>query len=208
MLCDSFRPGKMSLRMWAFFGGAFACLWFVSSPFHLVARVFKVPTASMEPTLLGPKGGSSADHLIADRLSYRFVAARRGDLIVFPASGVPGLANSGLSGRGAFFMARIVGMPGERIRIADGKVYADGRPLGESDGVPTLSYSENAGGGSTAEREGANFIVGPKEYFVLGDNSAQSYDSRYWGGVPASAVYGKITMIYYPFSRMQRVGGR
>lgn len=99
-------------------------------------------------------------------------------------------------------------MPGERIRIADGKVYADGRPLGESDGVPTLSYSENAGGGSTAEREGANFIVGPKEYFVLGDNSAQSYDSRYWGGVPASAVYGKITMIYYPFSRMQRVGGR
>lgn len=206
MLCDSFRPGKMTLPLWLLLGGFFTIILIFPSPARFVARAFKVPTSSMEPTLLGPKQHSPPDHLIADRLSYRFSDPRRGDLIVFPASKVPGLANSGLPEREAFFVVRIVGMPGERIRIADGKVSANGRLLGESDGIPPLSYSESAGGASTTKREGADFVVGPKEYFVLGDNSAQSYDSRHWGCVPASAVYGKISMIYYPFERMRRIG--
>jgi signal peptidase I len=204
MLCDSFRPGKMTLPLWLLFLGLVAVFAILPAPVHLVARAFKMPTGSMAPTLLGAEGNPVADHLIADRLSYRFTAPKRGDLIVFGASKVPGLANSYPEGREIFYTKRLVGMPGERIRIADGKIYADGRLLGESDGIPPLKYFADIPAPPRVKREGNEFVVGPGEFFVLGDNSPHSNDSRYWGCVPTSAVYGKITMIYYPFSRMRR----
>lgn len=207
-LWDSFRPGKMTLRCWLLFAGIFAVLAFAPSPPHLVARAFKMPTGSMQPTLLGGRDNRTADHVFADRLSYRFGSPKRGDLMVFGTSQIPMLAMSHPSGEEVYFVKRLVGMPGERIRIADGKVYADGRLLGEKDGIPPIAYSSDLVHPSWANQEGADFIVGPNEYFVLGDNPPHSNDSRYWGCVPASAVYGKITMIYYPFERMRRIGSR
>lgn len=72
----------------------------------------------------------------------------------------------------------------------------------EKDGVPPIKYTEFPDSSSSAKKEGNAFIVGNDEYFVLGDNTSHSFDSRFWGCVPASNIYGKPTKIYYPFSRM------
>lgn len=103
---------------------------------------------------------------------------------------------------------RIVGLPGERIKIAGGRVYANGRALSESDGVPPIHYEApvaSASGAQTQMEEGKEVIIGPDAYFVLGDNSPSSFDSRYWGTVPAANIVGKATLIYYPFSRLRRL---
>jgi len=126
-------------------------------------------------------------------------------VIVFSASQIAGIRDQLGGEKEVFYMKRLVGLPGERIRIADGKLFANGKLLGESDGIPEITYTEPAGTPSSARRDGQEFLVGPDEYFALGDNSPNSYDSRYWGCVPASAVYGKVTMIYYPFSRAARL---
>lgn len=204
MLCDSFRPGRMTVPLWLLFIGLLAAIIWFPSPFSLVARAFKIPTGAMEPTLLGSRPASTPDHVIVDRLSYRFGSPRRGDLIVFSASQI-GVIRQSEGEEEVFFFKRLVGLPGERIRIADGKVFADGRLLGESDGIPPFIYTAPVGGPSLARRDGQDFVVGPNEYFALGDNSPKSYDSRHFGGVPASDVYGKVTMIYYPFSRAGRL---
>jgi len=205
MLCDSFRPGRMTLPLWLLFVALVAAVLYLGTPVSLVVRAFRIPTGAMEPTLLGSRSASTPDHVIVDRLSYRFGPPRRGDVIVFSASQIAGIRDQLGGEKEVFYMKRLVGLPGERIRIADGKLFANGKLLGESDGIPEITYTEPAGTPSSARRDGQEFLVGPDEYFALGDNSPNSYDSRYWGCVPASAVYGKVTMIYYPFSRAARL---
>lgn len=205
MLWDSFRPGRMRVSLWLVFFGLFAVSACLESPAFMMARPFTIPTAAMEPTLLGSRSASTPDHVMVDRLSYRFGSPKRGDLIVFSTSRIPRIPRQSEKDEEILYIKRLVGLPGERIRIADGKVFADGRSLDEEDGIPPFYYTEFAGVPSAARPEGPEFVVGSDEYFVLGDNSLNSLDSRYWGCVPASAVYGKVTMIYYPFDRAGRV---
>jgi signal peptidase I len=206
MLYDSFRPGRMTRLLWLVYVGLLVAILLVPAPASLVARAFKIPTGAMEPTLIGSRSASTPDRVIADRLSYSISPPRRGDLIVFATSHISGIPHpADGTGEEVFYIKRIVGLPGERIRIADGKLYADGRLLGEPDGIPAIAYTDPVGAPVTAKREGRDFVIGPEEYFALGDNSATSFDSRYWGGVPAAAIYGKVTMIFYPFSRAGRI---
>jgi signal peptidase I len=206
MLCDSCRPGRMTLPLWLAFAGLLAVTFYLPEPASLVSRAFKIPTGAMEPTLIGARSASTPDHVIVDRIGYRLGSPQRGDLIVFATSGISGIQHPADSGGDeVFYTMRLVGLPGERIRIADGKLFADGRLLGESDGIPAIHYTEQCGVSSTAKREGQDFVIGPDEYFALGDNSPNSFDSRFWGSVPTSAIYGKVTLIYYPFSRAGRI---
>lgn len=205
MLCDGFRPGRMTWPLWLHFIVLLVALYILPSPILSVARSFRIPTSGMEPTFLGSKDGSTPDHVAADLLSYRFNPPQRGDIVVFSTTGIAGLAPfTGRQGDSAF-VQRLVGMPGETIRISDGKVIADGRPLGDADGIPPFDY-ENPRSGPlpVALGEGEELVVGSDEYFVLGDNVSNSLDSRYWGCVPKSSIIGKVTMIYYPFGRMRR----
>jgi signal peptidase I len=120
-------------------------------------------------------------------LSYRFSAPRRGDLAVFATTGITGIPEE------AFFVKRVVGLPGEKIEIRDGHIFADGRQLKEEDGIPdAISYEAVRGG---------RYVVSEGAYFMLGDNSRNSYDSRYWGSVPRANIFGRVSRIYYPFSR-------
>lgn len=205
MLCDSYRSGRMTVPLWLLFLGLLVALYFLDSPASLVVRPFKMPASSMEPTLLGSKAGSSPDHVMVDLLSYRLGAPQRGDLIVFATSQISGIRKDQSNEGEVFFTKRLVGLPGERIRIAGGKIYANGRLLDERDGIPPFNYIEPSRDSSDARMEGQDYRVGEGEYFVLGDNPPNSFDSRYWGNVPANSILGKVTLIYYPFKRAGRL---
>ena len=204
MLRDGFRPGRMTWQLWLHFFCLLTALLMIPSPVLTVVRSFNISTGAMEPTLRGADSPTGADYVSVDLLSYRFAAPQRGDLIVFSTAEITGLTRfTGRRGDSAF-VKRLVGMPGERIRISDGKVFANGRQLGEADGIPPFSYEAPNGNMDPAMRRGEDFVIGPDEYFVLGDNVSNSLDSRFWGCVPKSSVIGKVTMIYYPLGRVRR----
>lgn len=211
MLVDGFRPGRMSFRLWLVFAALFAVVWILPSPAVLVGGRYVVGSGSMEPSLLGPESARVADHLMVDLLTYRFASPQRGDLIMVSPSGIPRFPMpEGGELDGGYFIMRLVGLPGERIRISGGNVYADGRLLGEMDGIPSsINYVDRvdrSGGTRSVGRDGEEYVVGEEEVFVLGDNSPSSFDSRYWGGVPVSAVYGRASRIYWPRDRAGRIG--
>jgi signal peptidase I len=103
----------------------------------------------------------------------------RGDLVVLPRP-------SGLE-----VVKRVVGLPGERVRLAEGRIEVDGRVLHEP-------YLE-AGGGDRLDLR-----LGPAEYLVLGDNRAASSDGRDFGPVPGDAFVGRVRFAYWPPRRVYR----
>ena len=87
------------------------------------------------------------------------------------------------------FVKRIIGLPGDNIRIQRGNVYRNGAVIDEP-------YVERESGETIAER-----TVPDGEYYVMGDNRRQSDDSRHWGNVPAENIVGKIWVAYWPLNR-------
>jgi signal peptidase I len=87
------------------------------------------------------------------------------------------------------FVKRIIGMPGDTVRIEVGKVFVNGEHLDEP-------YLEN-----TLRQTLTDHVVGEDAYYVLGDNRAQSDDSRHWGDVPKDNVIGKVKVTYWPLDR-------
>lgn len=192
MLVDSFRPGRLNTRLWLVFSVIVVAIYFAPSAPNLFAHTFTIPTSNMEPTLRGLSYGTG-DHIVADRLCYRLSPPKRGELVVFRTTSIPAIHDD------TFFVERLAGLPGEKIEIRDGHIFANGRQLGESDGIPERPYT-------TAPYQ--SFMSGPgvyqvpqDAYFMLGDNSPNSFDSRYWGYLPRANVYARVSRIYYPFSR-------
>jgi signal peptidase I len=107
---------------------------------------------------------------------YLFRAPKRGDVIVFRFPGNPDRD----------FIKRIIGEPGDTVEVRDGTVYIDGAPLDEPyiTSKPTYTYGP-------AE-------VPPKNYFVLGDNRNNSYDSHAWGFLPEENIIGQAWLSYWP----------
>ena len=109
----------------------------------------------------------------------------------------------GIEGEGeTFFVKRLVGLPGERIEIRDGRVFADGRLLDEGAGIPPITYVSPGSGMPSMLPSGGSYVVPRDGFVVLGDNSTRSFDSRYWGAVPRENIYGRVARIYYPWSRI------
>ena len=140
----------------------------------------------MRPTFL------EGDRIFVDKVSYRFHEPERGDILVFKYP----------DDKKKDFVKRIVGLPDERIEIRDGKVFVDGEALLEAPFSEHYYYN----------REDWDFgkkrqilVVPPENYFVLGDNSAQSSDSRNWGFVPKKNVVGKAFFIWWPPKRVKLV---
>ena len=156
-----------------------------------VAKPFRIPTGSMEPTLhCGGSGDGCrarlSDRVLANRIVYRLHAPERGDIVVFET---PDAARSAC-GTGGTFVKRIVGLPGERISMRDGVVLVDGVRLPE----PYLRASHRG-------RETGEWLAGDG-YFVLGDNRARSCDSRRWGAVPRERIVGRVDLRYWPPGRI------
>ena len=159
-----------------------------------VAKPYRIPSPSMEPTLHCAKPTAFcqarfSDRVIANRLAYRFGDPRRGQIVVFRAPET--VQRCGLTGGGSTFVKRIIGLPSELVSERDGVIYIDGDRLIE----PYVDRSLR--GHETARWP----RVMPGHYFVLGDNRIHSCDSRTWGTVPRANLIGPVTLTYWPPSR-------
>ena len=164
-----------------------------------VVQAFKIPTGSMEPSLL------IGDHLLVnkfvfgpaptrvERLLLTVKDVRRDDVIVFKYPEDPERD----------FIKRIIGLPGETVEVRAKKVFINGKPLVE----PFVRY-EQPPAASARHDEVTSFDVreeyGPVtvpagHYFVMGDNRDNSEDSRYWGFLPREYIKGKAWLIYWSY---------
>jgi signal peptidase I len=141
----------------------------------------KVEGTSMMPAL------TDQERIFINKFTYRFGTGNieRGDLVVFffPLD------------RTKSYIKRVVGLPGDTVQIDAGAVYVNGERLSETY-VPD-EYQDHQ---SLTTR-----TVPPDNYFVLGDHRSSSNDSRAWGTVPRSYIYGKAVFVYWPFEKMGRL---
>jgi signal peptidase I len=177
-----------------------------------VVQAFKIPSQSMEPTLL------VGDHLLVNKFIFEgrgawyekllpYRAIHHGDIVVFkyPFEDHP------------HYVKRVIGLPGDRIRIINGQVFVNGTRLAEPYVVhdpsaqdpiadyfpPADPYTIQIGLRQewAAEImnyvEGGDLVVPPDHFFMMGDNRDRSWDSRYWGFVPRDAIIGRPMLIYW-----------
>ena len=184
---------KSALREWIEAAVVAAFLAFcIIRPF--IVQAFKIPTGSMRPTLL------EGDLILVNKFIYgakvpfthlRLPSLRqplRGDVIVFIYP----------EDKSKDFIKRLVGLPGDVVEIKNGTIYIDGKP--QLDTLFNQRYYYNRG---EFAKEGDRLVVPPDSYFVLGDNSGSSKDSRYWGFVPKDYILGKALIIYWPPQRIR-----
>jgi signal peptidase I len=154
-----------------------------------VAKPFKIPSSSMEPTLHCAKPGAWCeaqfnDRVIANRLAFRFGSPKRGQIVVFEAP-------KDACGVGGTFVKRLIGLPGDYVQEHDGRVLVNGTLLKEPYIDPAMR-----GDGVGAWR------VPKGSYFFMGDDRAHSCDSRMWGAVPRSHLIGPVLATYWPPTRL------
>jgi len=141
----------------------------------------KVEGTSMEPSL------QNDERIFINKFTYKFGLGNieRGDTVVFQAP--PNEEKS--------YIKRVIGLPGDTVRIERGQVFVNGRALVENyikDDYPDLSSMKEE-------------AVPPGNYFVLGDHRTSSSDSRSWGFVPRRNIYGKAVFVYWPLDKMGRL---
>ena len=149
----------------------------------LIIQTFKIPTGSMIPTL------NIGNHIMVNKFIYYFTKPKRGDIIVFVYPANPKKD----------FIKRLIGLPGETIQIKDGSVFINGEELKSLQTI-TERYYYNEG------MYGEGLIKIPDNtYFVMGDNTRNSKDSRFWGFVPKKNLLGKAFFVYWPLIKMRMI---
>lgn len=195
MLGDSYRPiARLHWWGWAFL--ILLSLGFseVFSRFsHGLFEAYRVPTFAMEPMI------SRGDQLLISRSAYWFREPQRGDLIVFNTSGIKSIVPAQPE-KNVMVVKRIVGLPNDIVEIGGGNIFVNNIKMAFGDPGHPIQYRNVQTG--ILPRGVESYAVPAGEYFVLGDNSEHSYDSRYWGTIRRSAIHGKVTKIYWPWSRM------
>ena len=164
-----------------------------------VVNPYRIPSASMEPTLHcgrptpGCVAGSS-DRVLANRFIYHFRDPKRKEIVVFNAP-----ERAAIICEKGVYVKRIIGVPGDRWEERDGYVYIDGKRLDEPYVQPDRRDHESLDLSDILP--GATVI--PKDrYLMMGDNRSQSCDSRRWGLVPRSAIIGEVFLTYWPLGRI------
>lgn len=135
----------------------------------VTARIL-VQSISMQPNL------KEGDLVLVNRLVYKFTEPKRGEVVVFL---------NPLNPDDVPYIKRVIGLPGDTVRIENGNVYINGQLLSE----PYLT---------TTTQRGGEFVVGEGEVFVMGDNRNNSSDSRVWGNVPLENIIGRAEAVYWP----------
>jgi len=148
---------------------------------HFLFKPFYVKGASMEPNF------HEREYLIIDELSYRFRPPERGEVVVFRYPDDPK----------EYFLKRIVGLPGERVKIAEGKVIIYNKEYPEG-----MVVDENYLGEVPTRGEKITSL-GEDQYYVLGDNRDNSFDSRRFGAVDKEAMVGRVWLRGWPLNRAE-----
>jgi signal peptidase I len=141
-----------------------------------VVEAFYIPSESMVPTLL------VGDRVLVNKFIYRFTDPHRGDIIVFRS----------VEGGQEDLIKRVVGVPGDRIAVRAGRLYVNGKPQREpyvNKKFPDRSFS-------------APVVVPRNHVFAMGDNRANSRDSRFFGPVPYKNIEGEAFLRFWPPDRI------
>ena len=146
-----------------------------------IAEPRYIPSDSMLPTL------ETGDRLVIEKISYRFNSPKFGDIVVFQPP--PELQRRGYS-KDQAFIKRVIGTPGDTLKIDNGKVYLNGNILQEDyiKEPPLKPYPL--------------VKVPPNQYFMMGDNRNDSNDSRYWDFLPRQNIIGKAALRFWPLGRI------
>jgi signal peptidase I len=169
-----------------------------------VAEPRFIPSSSMEPTLL------IDDRLIIDKLSLRWHKPERGEIVVFNPPNNPVVPDAT-----KVYIKRVIGVPGDRISIHDGKVFVNDTPLNEPYIAAPPNYTLPTQDEALCPncfrppnvqfgKEHPFFTVPSGKYWVMGDNRNNSLDSHAWGFMPEENLVGRATFRYWPFDN--RVG--
>jgi signal peptidase I len=157
-----------------------------------VAKPYRIPSSSMEPTLHCAKPGAWCladfnDRVLVNRLAYDFESPKRGQIVVFttPASA----SKCGDGDGGSTFVKRLIGLPGDTVTERNGFISIDGRPLRER----YVAFRDHMS---------ATWHVPKGRYFFMGDDRAHSCDSRVWGSVPRHDLIGPVLLTYWPPDRL------
>ena len=165
-----------------------------------IVKPFVIPTGSMEPTL------EPSQRVLVNRLAYDFGSPQRGDIVVFHPPSSLSCADakapvdepcpkSVSTPSSQYFVKRILGLPGDHLRIKDGHPVINGHEVTDE---PYITQC-----GNVPACNMPIVITIPKgEYFMLGDNRGDSDDSRYWGPIPATWIVGEVFATYWPPDRI------
>jgi signal peptidase I len=168
-----------------------------------VVNPYRIPSSSMEPTLhcARPAQGCEAgfsDRVLACRICLDFGAPSRGDIVVFETPPLA-LVKCGADGT---FVKRLIGLPGETVKEDKrGNIWIE-PPQGDSFYELKEPYVQSVRRLADASHFGKSWHVPAGEYFFMGDNRAQSCDSREWGAVPRKNLIGTVFFVYWPPNRI------
>ncbi len=152
-----------------------------------VAKPFIVSGSSMDPTF------KTSQYLIVDELSYRILGPNRGDVIVFKYPQQPSVD----------FIKRIIGLPGETVILKEGKVI-----IKNSKNPDGFTLDESYVSSDHLSSDNMETTLGEKQYFVMGDNRAESYDSRRWGPLDYNLIIGRPLLRLYPLNQVDVMPGK
>jgi signal peptidase I len=144
----------------------------------------------------------TGDQVFVDKFTYNFVKPHRGDVFVFRTDHISGISADAESGQ-PFYIKRLAGVPGDTLRIDPPKLYVDGK-IADGYGFERVMAAKDGYRGYGLGRDylaqpNRSFTVPAHSYFAMGDNSYNSYDSRYWGPVPEENLVGRGLLVYWPF---------
>lgn len=164
-----------------------------------VAEARWIPSGSMEKTLHGDPNQFVADKIIVDKLSYKFSEPKRGDIVVF--SPTQELQREQYQDA---FIKRVIGLPGEKVQLKNGKVYINNQPLQEDQYVKDRKPTEInvCLSGPQPPFLSQPVTIPNNSYLVLGDNRESSYDSRCWGVVPRENIIGRAVLRFWPLEKV------
>ena len=157
---------------------------------------------------------SLGDHLFVERFSIYLTPLKRGDIIIFTTEDLYDENNEPVIDGGYFYIKRLAALPGDIIKIVNNQLYVKPEGKGEFRRIQDISepfkkvYSGKGGYhghvsnmGAGAFADGSEYTVPAGHYFMLGDNSRFSKDSRFFGAVPRRNIMGRAFLVFWPFSR-------
>lgn len=151
---------------------------------YFLVQPFFVDGSSMSPNF------ENGEYLLIDEISYRLKDPQRGEVVVFKFPVNPS----------QFFIKRIIGLPGETIQIKNNEIIIKNQSNPEGFVLDESKYLQNV-----PPLDDQEITLGKDEFFVMGDNRRESYDSRRWGALPDKNLIGKVWLRAWPASRAQVV---